>query len=107
MSMKQVLLALAMAAVLTLAAPRAQAQIIGGGYIGFGRPGFGGVVGFGTPVVAPAPVVAAPVVPYVAPYPPVVVGGAVYGGPVIRAGWGYGPRFYGPRYYRPGYYRRW
>ena len=108
MSMKQVFLALALVTVLGLAAPRAQAQVVGGGgYVGFGTPGFGGVVSFGTPVVGAA-VIGAPVVPYVAPYYPVVVP-RVYGGPVYyRGGWGYGPRYYGPRYYRGGYgWRRW
>src|SRR5271157_2735112 len=103
MSMKQVFLALALVTVLGLAAPRAQAQIVGGGgYIGFGTPGFGGGVSFGTPVVG------APVVPYVAPYP-VVVPRPVYAAPFYGAGWGgYGPRYCGPRYYRRGYgYRRW
>jgi hypothetical protein len=107
MSTKQVFLALALVTVLGLAAPRAQAQIVGGGgYIGFGTPGFGGAVSFGTPVVGAA-VVGAPVVPYVAPYPVVVPG--VYAAPFYGAGWGgYGPRYYGPRYYRRGYgYRRW
>jgi hypothetical protein len=107
MSMKQVFLALALVTVLGLAAPRAQAQIVGGGgYIGFGTPGFGGAVSFGTPVVGAA-VVGAPVVPYVAPYPVVVP--RVYAAPFYGAGWGgYGPRYYGPRYYRGGYgWRRW
>ncbi len=100
MGMKQVFLALALVTALGLAAPRAQAQIVGGGgYIGFGTPGFGGAVSFGTPVVG------APVVPYVAPYPVVVPG--VYAAPVYRAGWGYGPRYYGPRYYRGYGRRRW
>ena len=72
MSMKQVFLALALVMVLGLAAPRAQAQVVGGGgYVGFGAPGFGGAVSFGTPVAGVA-VVGAPVVPYVAPYPVVV-----------------------------------
>src|SRR5208282_5301225 len=97
MSTKQVFLALALVTVLGLAAPRAQAQIVGGGgYIGFGTPGFGGAVSFGTPVV-----------PYVAPYP-VVVPRPVYAAPFYGAGWwGYGPRYYGPRYYRGYGYRRW
>jgi hypothetical protein len=99
MSMKQGLLAVALVTVLFLAAPRAQAQVVGGGYVGFGTPGFGGVVGFGTPMVAPAPVV-----PYVAPYPAIVARPMVVG-PVVGAGWGFGPRFYGPRYYGPRYYR--
>jgi hypothetical protein len=108
MSTKQVFLALALVTVLGLAAPRAQAQVVGGGgYIGFGTPGFGGAVSFGTPVVGAA-VVGAPVVPYVASYP-VVVPRPVYAAPFYRAGWvGYGPRYYGPRYYRGGYgWRRW
>ena len=51
MSTKQVFLALSFVTVLGLAAPRAQAQIVtGGGYVGFGTPGFGGAVSFGTPV---------------------------------------------------------
>jgi hypothetical protein len=107
MRMKQVLLAVALVTVLSLAASHAQAQVIGGGYIGFGRPGFGGVVGFGAPVVAPAPVVAAPFVPYVAPYPAVVVSRPLYAAPFYGVGWGYGPRYYGPRYYRHGYGRLW
>lgn len=107
MSTKQVFLALALVTVLGLAAPRAQAQIVGGGsYIGFGAPGFGGAVGFGTPVVG-ASVVGAPVFPYVAPYP-VVVSRPVYAAPFYGAGWGYGPRYYGPRYYHRGYgWRGW
>jgi hypothetical protein len=107
MSTKQVFLALALVTVLGLAAPRAQAQIVGGGgYVGFGTPGFGGAVSFGTPVGGVG-VVAAPVVPYVAPYPVVVP--RAYGVPYYGAGWGgYGPRYYAPRYYRGGYgYRRW
>src|SRR5271166_4314604 len=84
MSMKQVFLALALVTVLGLAAPRAQAQVVGGGgYIGFGAPGFGGAVSFGTPVVG-ATVVGAPVVPYVAPYPMVVP--RVYSAPFYGAG---------------------
>ena len=51
-------------------------------------------------MVAPAPVV-----PYAAPYGAVVVPRPIYAGPVIGAGWGYGPRFYGPRYYGPRYGR--
>jgi hypothetical protein len=108
MSMKQVFLALALVTVLGLVAPRAQAQIVGGGgYVGFGTPGFGGAVSFGTPV-AGVGVVGAPVVPYVTPYP-VVVPRPFYGPSVYGAGWGgYGPRYYAPRYYRRGYgYRRW
>ena len=111
MSTKQVFLALALVAVLGLAAPRTQAQVVGGGgYIGFGTPGFGGALGFGTPFGGAA-VIGAPVVPYVAPFP-VVVSRPVYGVPVYGAGWGgYGPRYYGPRYYRgyrSGYgWRRW
>jgi hypothetical protein len=99
MSMKQGLLAVLFVTVLSLAAPHARAQVVGGGYVGFGTPGFGGVVSFGSPVVAPAPVV-----PYVAPYP-VVVPRPIVAGPVIGAGWGYGPRYFGPRYYGPRYYR--
>jgi hypothetical protein len=99
MSMKQGLLAMALVTVLFLAAPQAYAQVVGGGYVGFGTPALGGVVSFGSPVVAPAPVV-----PYVAPYP-VVVPRPIVAGPVIGAGWGYGPRFFGPRYYGPRYYR--
>jgi len=107
MSTKQVFLALALVTVLGLAAPRAQAQIVGGGgYVGFGTPGFGGAVSFGTPVIG-ASVVAAPVVPFAAGYP-VVVPRPVYAAPFYRGGWGYGPRYYGPRYYRGGYgWRRW
>jgi len=105
MSMKRVFLALALVTVLGLAAPRAQAQVVGGGYVGFGVPGIGGAVTFGTPV-AGVGVVGAPVVPYVAPYPVVVP--RVYGVPYYRAGWGgYGPRYYRPRYYRGYGYRRW
>ncbi len=103
MSMRRIVLLLAVATVLGLAAPRAHAQIVGGGgYVGFGTPGFGGVVNFGTPIVG-APVMAAPVVPYVAPYPMVVprpIYGYGYGAPLYRGGWGYGPRYYGPGYYR-------
>ena len=101
MSMKRVLVAVAMVTVVVLAAPRAQAQVVGGGYVGFGSPGFGGAIGFGTPMVAPAPIV-----PYVAPYPMMVAPRPMVVGPVIGAGWGYGPRYYGPRYVGPRYYRR-
>lgn len=100
MSMKRVCFAAMMVVVLCLAAPRAQAQVVtGGGYIGFGTPGLGGVASFGTPVVAPVPVV-----PYLAPYPTVVVPRPVVVGPVIGTGWGYGPRYVGPRHYGPRYY---
>ncbi|MGC8642834.1 MAG: hypothetical protein ACP5XB_23490 [Isosphaeraceae bacterium] len=99
MSMKRILFAAAIVTVLMLAAPHAQAQVVGGGYIGFGGPGFGGVVGYGAPMVAPAPVV-----PYAAAYPPVVVPAPVIAGPLIGVGWGYGPRYYAPRYYGPPYY---
>jgi hypothetical protein len=100
MRTKQVSLALAVVAVLSLAAPHAHSQVIGGGYVGFGGPGYGGVVGVGAPLVAPAPLVS-PVAPYVAPYPSVVVTRPFYGPRAFYgAGWGYGPRFYGPRYGR-------
>jgi hypothetical protein len=108
MSTKQVFLALALMTIISLAAPSAQAQVVGGGgYIGFGTPGFGGAVSFGTPVGGAA-VVGAPVVPYVAPYP-VVVPRPFYGPSFYGAGWGgYGPRFAGPRYYRGvNRWRRW
>jgi hypothetical protein len=108
MSTKQVFLTLALMTILGLAAPSAQAQVVGGGgYVGFGTPGFGGAVSFGTPVGGVG-VVGAPVVPYAAPYP-VVVPRPFYGPSFYGAGWGgYGPRFYGPRYYRRGYgLRRW
>ena len=72
MRTKQVFLALAVVAVLSLAAPHAQSQVIGGGYAGFGGSGYGGVVSVGAPLVAPVPLVS-PVDPYVAPYPSVVV----------------------------------
>ena len=42
-----------------------------------------------------------PVVPYVASYPMVVAPRPMVVGPVIGAGWGYGPRFYGPSLCRP------
>jgi hypothetical protein len=104
MRTKQVFLALAVAAVLSLAAPRAHSQVIGGGYVGFGGPVYGGV---GAPLVAPVPLVS-PVVPYVAPYPSVVVTRPFYGPRAFYGpGWGYGPRYYGPRYHRNGYGRRW
>ena len=61
MRTRLVLFAASMAAVLILAAPRAQAQIVGGGYVGFGTPG---VMGFGGPVVAPGAFIGAPMVPY-------------------------------------------
>jgi hypothetical protein len=108
MSTKQVFLALALVTIICLAAPSAQAQVVGGGgYIGFGTPGFGGAVSFGKPV-AGVGVVGAPVVPYVAPYP-VVVPRPVFTAPFVGAGWGgYGPRYFGPRYYRGGNrWRRW
>jgi hypothetical protein len=107
MRFKHVLFALSMAVVLCLATPRTQAQVVGG-FIGFRSPG---VVGFGAPVVAPAPVVAGPIVPYAAGYP-VVVPRPFYG-PGLYAyggGWGFGPRHYGPWRAYPGYrygYRRW
>ena len=103
---------MAVVLVLCVAAPRTEAQVVTGGYVGFGNPGFGGAVGFGTPMVAPAPVV-----PYVAPYPAVVVPRPMVVSPMMGAGWGYGPRYYGPRYYgnrfygprcyHRGYGRRW
>jgi len=102
MSVKQVFLAAALAMVLAVATPRSHAQVISGGYVGFGTPGFGGVVA-GAPVLAPAPFVT-PVVPYATPYSGVVVGSPFYRG--WNSGWGYGPRYYGPRYYGPRYYNR-
>lgn len=107
MSMKRILFALAIMTALMLATPRAQAQVVGGGYVGFGTPGFGGVVGFGSPMVTPVPVM-----PYAAPYPAVVVPRPMVVAPMMGAGWGYGPRYYAPRYYGPrhyrgGYGRRW
>jgi hypothetical protein len=102
MHVKQILPALTMVAILGLTAARADAQVVGGGYVGFGTPGLGGVVSFGTPYVAPAPVVAAPVVPYpyVAPYPNtlIVPPRRVYV-PV------YGRGYYGPGWHRGGYHR--
>ena len=99
MSTKQVFLALALVTVLGLAAPRAQAQVVGGGgYVGFGTPGFGGAVSFGTPVIGAA-VIGAPVVPYVAPYPVVVPRQStahLFTGP---AGGAMGPAITVPRYY--------
>jgi hypothetical protein len=104
MRLRLVLLAASMAAVLILAAPRAHAQFMGGGYVGFGTPG---VMGFGGPVVAPGPFVGAPMVRYARPYP-MMVGGPMYGPRVFyRPGWGYGPRPYGGRAFRYGYGRRW
>jgi hypothetical protein len=101
MRMKPILLAVALLAFLTLAAPRAQAQIVSGGYIGFGNQAV-----VGAPFVSPAPYVA-PVVPFASPYPYVVTR-PLYGPRLFyRSGWGYGPRWYGPRYYRRGYGRRW
>ena len=110
MSTKQVFLALTLVVILGLAAPHAQAQVVGGGYVGFGVPGVSGAIGFGAPVGGVG-VVGAPVVPYVAPYP-VVVGRPYVAPYYYGAGWrGYGPGYYGPRnygtrYYRGGY-RRW
>ncbi|MFO0889403.1 MAG: hypothetical protein U0790_09720 [Isosphaeraceae bacterium] len=108
MRVKQLLFALAVVVVLGMAAPRGEAQMIGG-YIGFGSPS---VVGYGAPLVAPAPVLAAPVVPYATAYP--VVGVSPWFGPrpvYYGPGWGYRPGFYGSRvvYPRPmyGYGRRW
>ena len=65
-------------------------------------------MGFGTPVVAAAPVVAGPVIPYAAGYP-VVVSRPVYARSYYGPGWGYGPRYYGPYYhpYHRGYRRVW
>jgi hypothetical protein len=106
MRTRQIFLALAVVAVLSLAAPQAHSQVIGGGYVGVQTPGFS--IGVGAPVVAPAPIVA-PYGAYVAPYPAVVVPRPVVYGPRVYYGpaWGYGPRFYGPRYYRHGYRRWW
>jgi len=107
MNMKHVFLAAALVMVLAAATPRSHAQVITGGYMGYGTPGYGGVV-VGAPLVAPAPVVA-PVVPYAVPYSGVFLGGPFYQRPFYGGGWGYGPRFYGPRYYSRGYgygYRR-
>jgi hypothetical protein len=106
MRIKPFVLALAMVAVLALAAPRAEAQFLGG-YVGFGNTGFYGV---GGPVVG-APVVAAPVVPLLPGYPAVVSPAPIYRAPYAYRygpGWGYGPRYYGPHYnYRYRYGRRW
>jgi len=106
MRVKHVVLALAMVAVLTLAAPRADAQFFGG-YVGFGNPG---VYTYGAPVVGVAPYVASPVVPVMPGYPAVVAPGPVYRSPYAYRygpGWGYGPRYYGPRYSNYRYGRRW
>jgi len=107
MRTKHVLLAAAMATMLVLTAPRAQAQMMGGGYMGFGTPG---VMGFGGPVVAPAPYIGAPIVRYARPYP-MMVGRPMYGPRLnYRPGWGYGPRPFAGRNYRYGYgygRRRW
>jgi hypothetical protein len=101
MRLKHVLLALAMAIVLGLCNPRTHAQVITGGYVGFGSPG----LVYSSPLVAPAPIV-----PYASGYPVVVPRPLIGPGP-FRSGWGYGPRFYGPRRvfpgYRFGYGRRW
>ncbi len=106
MHLKQSLLALTVVLALGLAAPGAQAQVVaGGGYVGINVPGFGGVVSWGTPVVAAAPVVTAPVIPYAVGYP-AVVPGAVYARSFYGPGWVYGPRFYGPRPYHYAYGRR-
>jgi hypothetical protein len=105
MRIKHVVLALAMVAVLSLAAPRAQAQFFGG-YVGFGNTG---VYGAGGTVVG-APVVAPPVVPVMSGYPAVVAPAPIYRAPYVYRygpGWGYGPRYYGPRYYNYRYRRRW
>jgi len=101
MRIKPIILAMAMVAVLSLAAPRAEAQFFGG-YVGFGNTG---VYGVGGPVVAP-------VVPVVPGYPAVVAPAPIYGAPYAYRygpGWGYGPRYYGPRYYNNYRYgrRRW
>jgi len=110
MRTKLLLLGAGILATLALATPQAQAQYVTGGYVGFGRPGFGGVVGVGGPVLSPA--YAPGIVPYGGPAvvvpPPVVVTRPVYG-----PGWGYGPRYYRPYPYRYGGYgygygrRRW
>ncbi|WP_165229142.1 hypothetical protein [Aquisphaera insulae] len=108
MSIKHALIALVVLACLS-AAPRADAQYVSGGFVGFGRPGFGGVYGFGAPVVA-TPMVAGPVVPYGMPMVvqqpvvvqrPMVVGAPVMAapmvtGPVMTTGWGFGPRYVVP-----------
>jgi hypothetical protein len=104
MRLKHVLLAAVVAAALGLATPRSHAQVVAGGYLGFGSPG---VVTYGAPVVAPAPFVATPVLPYATGYPVVVprpwIGSPYYYG----AGWGYGPGYYGVRrgYYGHHYHR--
>lgn len=104
-SMKQALLAVATAAILFLAAPNAQAQYVvsggGGGFFGFSRPGFSGVIGFGgAPAFYPAPVMAPPVmVPARVVPAPVVVPGPVMAAPYVVPG----AAVYAPRaYYRPG-----
>ncbi|QEH34574.1 hypothetical protein OJF2_31150 [Aquisphaera giovannonii] len=105
MSIKQGLFALVVAVPLFAAAPRSEAQVVTGGYIGIGQP-FGGVVT--PPLLTPAPLVT-PVVPYAAPYNTVVVRRPVYATPYVGPGWGYGPRYYGgygPRHYGYGPYRR-
>lgn len=109
MRMKLVLAAFAMAAVLVLSAPRAEAQVIGG-YVGFGSPG---AYTFGAPLVAPSPLVT-PVMPYYATgYTTVVPRPWVGVSPYYGNGWGYS-RGYGGVYrgypvyrYRRGYRRWW
>jgi len=104
MRIKPIILALAMVAVLSLAAPRVEAQFFGG-YVGFGNTG---VYGVGGPVVG-APMVATPIVPVVPGYPAVVAPAPIYRTPYpyrYGPGWGYGPRFYGPRNYGYRYGRR-
>lgn len=100
MRFKHALPALAMAAVLSLYSPRAQAQVVGG-YVGFGSPG---VVTYGAPVVAPAPLVVpySPVYPAAVPRPWVGVG-PVYGTGFYGPGWGYSSGYYGVRRVYPGY----
>jgi hypothetical protein len=108
MRLKPVLLAAVVAAALGLATPRSHAQIVTGGFVGFGNPG---VVTYGAPVFTPGPVVASPFVPYATTFP-VAVPRPWIGRYYRRGygGWGY-PRFYrgwgNPRFYNRGYRRFW
>jgi len=95
MQPKHYLLAFVVAVVLSVLTPRSEAQVIGG-YVGYGSPG---VVTYGAPVIAPAPVFAAPVVPYttvVAPRPWIGPRPRYYG-----PGWGYPTPYYGTRVVYP------
>ena len=114
MSMKHVFFAAALVMVLGLATPQAQAQVISGGYVGFGRPGFGGVVAWERPWWPRPPSSPHRSSPTRVPYSARGCRWAFLRRTLLRGRlglWtplrlGYGPRYYS-RGYGYGYRRRW